>query len=374
MTGGTGGTGRRVLYVRVLERVAGVGPEGAADGTGVLSRLLAEVTPVVQPLPPDAALADVRGAVRYFGRDAARLARLVRVRGLALHGVDCVIGVAANPLLARMAAEAHGVPGVAEVPDDPAAVAAFLAGLPAAALTGLDASAVRTLGGYGLDTVGRIAATPPATLQRVLGAAEARRVRALAHGVDPTPVTPGAPPRSVAAEHRFGHDELDAGRRRRALLTLADELGYRLRGEGQAARALTLTVRYADRSATTRSRRLPEPTAHTPALTGLAYALHDALGLQRARVRAVALRAGELTDAARATHQLSLDPADDRRRRAEAAADRARHRFGPDAVGPAGHLTCPENRPTPGRALRVVPARGAAVQRGAASSIVRYAS
>ncbi|WP_326600770.1 DNA polymerase Y family protein [Streptomyces sp. NBC_01803] len=304
----------------------------------MLARLLEEITPVVQPLPPDAALADVRGALRYFGRDAARLARLVRVRALALHGTDCVIGVAANPLLARMAAEARGGPGVAEVPDEPAAVAAFLTDRPAAALTGLEAHAVRALCFYGLDTVGRIAAAPPATLQRVLGASAARRARALAHGVDPTPVTPGAPPRSLTAEHRFGHDELDAAMRRRALLTLADELGYRLRGAGQTARALTLTVRYADRSATTRSRRLPEPTAHTPALTGTAYALHDALGLQRARVRAVALRAGELTDAARATRQLSLDPGDERRRRAEVAADRARRRFGPGAVGPAGNL------------------------------------
>ncbi|WP_407702230.1 DinB/UmuC family translesion DNA polymerase [Streptomyces specialis] len=219
-----------------------------------------------------------------------------------------------------------------------AAGAAFLAGGPAAALTGLAAPAARALCSYGLDTVGRIAAAPPGTLQRILGASTARRVHALAHGLDPTPVVPGAPPRSVAAEHRFGHDELDAGMRRRALLTLADELGYRLRGEGQTARALTLTVRYADRSATTRRRRLPEPTAHTPALTGTAYALHDALGLQRARVRAVALRAEELTETARATRQLSLDPGDDRRRRAEAAADRARRRFGPGAVGPAGNL------------------------------------
>jgi hypothetical protein len=51
-------------------------------------------------------------------------------------------------------------------------------------------------------------------------------------------------------------------------------------------------------------------------LTTTAYALHDALGLQRARVRALVLRAEDLTDAARTARQLSLDPADERRRRA----------------------------------------------------------
>ena len=34
---------------------------------------------------------------------------------------------------------------------------------------------------------------------------------------------------------------------------------------------LTLTVRYADRSTTLRTRRLPEPTNHTAALTRTAY-------------------------------------------------------------------------------------------------------
>lgn len=42
--------------------------------------LLEEFTPVVEALPPDTALADLRGAERYFGRDAVELARLFRVR------------------------------------------------------------------------------------------------------------------------------------------------------------------------------------------------------------------------------------------------------------------------------------------------------
>ncbi|MFI5823682.1 hypothetical protein ACIA8I_32000 [Streptomyces rishiriensis] len=53
--------------------------------------------------PPDAALADVSGSVRYFDCDAAEIARLVRVRMLALYGLDCAVGVAPNPMLARMA-------------------------------------------------------------------------------------------------------------------------------------------------------------------------------------------------------------------------------------------------------------------------------
>ncbi|KAF4406228.1 DNA polymerase Y family protein [Streptomyces lycii] len=321
------------------------GPDGEPPGAEVydgLRALLAEFTPVVQALPPDAALADVRGALRYFRRDAAEIAALVRVRALARYGTDCTIGVAANPLLARMAAQdgpVAGPPGTAEairtVPADPDAVTGFLARKPATGLHGVGPATARALGTYGLDSVDRIAAAPRATLQRILGASTGRRVYEQAHGIDPTPVVPNAPARSTGAEHRFERDELDPGQRRRALLTLAHELGIRLRADGLVARSLTLTVRYADRSTTTRTRTLPEPTAHSPALTDAAYALHGALGLQRARVRAVALRAEDLTDAASAAHQLTFDPADEKSRRVEAVTDRARARFGAAAVRPA---------------------------------------
>ncbi len=218
------------------------------------------------------------------------------------------------------------------VPDDPRAVAAFLARKPATALDGVGPVTARTLDAYGLGEVGQITAAPPGTLQRILGATAGRAVYERAHGIDRAPVTPNSLARSIGAEHRFPGDELDPVRCRRALLALADELGLRLRADGQVARALTLTVRYPDRSVTTRGRALPEPTAHTPALTSLAYTLHESL----ARVRAVALRAEGLTAAERAARQLTFDPSDDKARRIEAVTDQARARFGARAARPAG--------------------------------------
>jgi DNA polymerase-4 len=228
---------------------------------------------------------------------------------------------------------------VRTVPGDPEAVAGFLARKPVSTLLGVGPATARTLKSYGLDSLERIAAVPQATLQRILGASAGRRLHERACGIDPTPVIPNAPARSIGAEHRFDHDELDPDQRRRALLTLAHEIGTRLRTDGQVARSLTLTVRYADRSTTTRGRVLPEPTAHTPALTSAAYALHASLALQRARVRAVSLRAEDLIPAELASRQLTFDdPAEEKSRRIEAAADRARARFGGGAARPAGTL------------------------------------
>ncbi|RZU11702.1 DNA polymerase thumb domain-containing protein [Streptomyces sp. BK239] len=296
--------------------------------------LLEEFTPVVEALPPDGALADLRGAERYFGRGAVELASVIRVRALALHGVDCVIGAGPGPMLARVAQRAAR-PGVT------CAVSAgeardFLAGKPVAALPGVGAATARTLCEYGLDTLGRVAAAPLSTLQRLVGAKAGRELHEKANGVDRGRVVPNAVSRSLAAERRFPRDELDPVRHRRALLSAGEELGARLRAVEKVCRTLTLTVRYADRSSTTRGRTLGEPTAHSADLTRTAYSLYEALGLQRARVRAIALRAEGLGPADRASHQLTFDPADEKARRIEEVADRARAKFGPRAVMPGG--------------------------------------
>ncbi|MGX1886484.1 lasso peptide biosynthesis PqqD family chaperone [Streptomyces sp. NPDC055287] len=95
---------------------------------------------------------------------------------------------------------------------------------------------------------------------------------------------------------------------RSALLSLAVELGERLRTRQHAPKAVTMTMTFADRTQIHRSRQLPGgPSAHTDDLRDVAYEMYRALGLRRARMRAVALRCEQLVDAAEAAEQLSFD-------------------------------------------------------------------
>ncbi|MEW9513783.1 DNA polymerase Y family protein, partial [Streptomyces bacillaris] len=193
----------------------------------------------------------------------------------------------------------------------------------------------RTLARYGITTIGDIVDTPPATLQRILGTTAARQAYDRAHGIDERPVIPGAAPRTMSAGHRFDRDELDPDLHHATLLGLVQELGTRLRTGGEIAQALTLTVTYADRTQTTRTRMLTEPTAHTPALAATARQLLTGLGLQRARVRTIALRAERLRPAEDTVRQLTLDGRDDKLHRLETALDKATARYGPGITGAA---------------------------------------
>ncbi|WP_405467519.1 hypothetical protein [Streptomyces canus] len=62
--------------------------------------------------------------------------------------------------------------------------------------------------------------------------------------------------------YRFDEHTLDGAAVRAALLDLVDRLGTRLRGRGQAARALTPTLKFADGSSWEKTRRLAAPSAH----------------------------------------------------------------------------------------------------------------
>ncbi|WP_424214517.1 DNA polymerase Y family protein [Streptomyces sp. BI20] len=311
---------------------------GPEETWQTLLALVAEITPTAEARPPHTVLAEVSGSVRMLGRDPAGIARLLRVRALALYGLDCAIGVAPNPMLAAMAGPPG--PGIRTVDDTPEAIAAFLGPRPVTALTDIGRAAARTLTGHGLDRIGKVAATPEATLRRILGPRAARLVHDRARGLDPTPVTPGGNVHALGVTRSFDRHELDAGVRDRALLALAADLGRRLRAEDRIARALTLTVRHADRALLTRTRRLPEPTAHTPLLIGTARALHESLGLQRARVTGLSLRAEEVTAAGAHTGgQLTLDRGTENARRLEPVLDRIAARWPTCPVGPAAALS-----------------------------------
>jgi DNA polymerase-4 len=300
-----------------------------------VAELVGQFTPIVQAVPPDVILADVRSAVRYFERLPEQIALMIVVRSRALCDVPLAVGAAGNRALAAMAANDAKPGRVRAVDTHPDAVAAFLRHRPAAELDGVGPDTARTLAHFGLHTVGLIEQTPLPTLQRILGAATGRTVWERAHGIDPRPVTPQAPPRNLSSERLFTADTVDDEAVRRAVLDLATGLGHRLRASGQTAAGLTLTVRLAGGSSVSRSRTLPAPTGRSRALTDAALAVHRALGLQRARVRSVVLRAEGLAAAEDTPTQLSLDPDDEKADRLEAVTDQLTARFGARAAMPA---------------------------------------
>ncbi|MFD7877680.1 hypothetical protein ACFV5G_26875 [Streptomyces sp. NPDC059766] len=299
--------------------------------------LMAELSPVVQALPPTAALVELKGALRYHGVDAVRLGEVLRVRTISRLGVDIRVGIGPTITVAATASgRITGPGGVLAV--TPGQVTQWLGPLPVQALHGIGPRQAEILRDYGVHCVGLLAALPPATVQRLLGGRAGRQAADRARGIDPRPVTPRALPATASVHRAFPRHALDGAAVRAALLDAVVTLALQLRRRGQAARGLALTLRFAGGATWDKTRRLAEASAHEDDLRTMAYRLIDAAGLQRGRITGITLKAEDLVAAGQVAEQISLDQAREARLAAEEVSDRIRARFGPDAVRPATTL------------------------------------
>ncbi|MGO4635007.1 hypothetical protein AB4225_29375 [Streptomyces sp. 2RAF24] len=311
-------------------------PDTAPDGHRRILDLLGEYTPLVQPLPPLAALAQLTGTTRLFGVDAGELAQRARLQALARYGIDVHIGVADTWSTAATASARVGRSGVLYLPDHRAAER-FLAPLPVQAVHGIGPAQAATLQRYGLHTIAALAAMDETVVCRILGGKAGRTLRARARGLDPRGVTAARMPQSTSASHAFAVDTYDPIRIRAALLDLVVTLAGRIRGRDQVTRRVTLAIRLAGGSTVERTKALPQPSAHTEDLRTAAFRLLDAMAFQRARVRGVTLIAEDLRPADEGPGtQISLDRERENRLLLEPVLDRINHRYGRRLAGPAG--------------------------------------
>ena len=301
------------------------------------------ITPLVEPLSLDEAFLDIAGAQRRLGSPRA-IGELIRARVADEQGITCSVGVASTKFVAKLASARAKPDGLIVVPRDD--VIAFLHPLPVGVLWGVGDKTEEALTRLGLRTIGDIANTPLATLQRALGPAAGAHLSALAWGRDQRDVVAHEPDKSIGAEETFARDVDDPAVVRRELLRLSERTAARLRAAGMVGRTVSIKVRFADFTTITRAKTIREATDVARVVYETAGGLYDALGLQRARIRLVGVRVEGLTPTETTPRQLALGGGGEDWRAAERAADRAAARFGAGAVRPAT-LVDPARRTQP---------------------------
>ena len=300
-----------------------------------------QVTPLVQAFSMDEAFLDVSGAVRRLGPPRT-IAESIRARVTDEQGITCSVGVADSIGVAKVASRRAKPDGVLVVP--PGETTAFLHPLPVEELWGVGEKTAEQLHRLGLVTVGDVAHTPLATVQRALGGGLGTQLHRLAWGQDSRVVTArrGAeeePDKSIGAEETFGRDTDDPEVLLRELLRLSAKVGARARAARVVARTVTLKVRFSDFTTITRSRTRGEATDVTREVHETAALLLVGLGLQRARVRLVGVRLEGLVPRGDVCRQLVLGSREHGWPEADQAVDRAVSRFGSAAVQPASLLS-----------------------------------
>src|SRR5215218_1351016 len=295
---------------RLCPQAVAIPPDFAAyrRWSAVVMRLFQSVTPLVEPLALDEAFLDVRGARALFG-DA--------------------VAVAATKFMAKLASTRGKPDGLLVVP--PGRALRFLHPLPVDALWGAGQATIEVLHRYGLRTVGDVAATPRATLERALGPAAGAQLHELAWARDDREVVPFEAPKSVGSEETFAADIDDPAQLAREVLRCCARVGRRLREAGLAGRTVTLKLRFDDFRTITRGRTLAVATDTDTELHAVAGDLLARLQLGRSPVRLVGVTVSNLQRAG-APVQLRLGPERPGWEAAVRAADAVRARFGEGAI------------------------------------------
>ena len=290
--------------------------------------VLADFTPLVEPLSIDEAFLDVTASRALHG-DGAAIAREIKKRIRASVSLTASVGVAPNKFLAKVASELEKPDGLVVV--EPGNEALFLSPLPIGRLWGVGKVTGAELETMGIRTIGQLALTPAAHLEARFGK-HGPDLLALARGLDDRVVEPDSPSKSMGAEETFERDTRDADLLRATLRGQSERVGRELRTCGYAGRTVTLKLRFADFSTITRA-HTDDPTQDGLAIFRRVEALFARVTLRQA-VRLIGLSVSGLGPAGEG--QLSLlGPDAARRERLARAVDRLATRFGDSAIRPA---------------------------------------
>ncbi|MFJ5957887.1 DNA polymerase IV [Paenarthrobacter sp. NPDC092416] len=296
-----------------------------------LMEIFASITELVEPLSVDEAFLDVGGAIRRLGTPF-EIGQLIRRRVQAELGITASVGIASTKFVAKIASTRCKPDGILMI--EAGQSVPYLHSLPVNALWGVGGKTAEVLARLGIRTVADVAATPVASLKKVLGAG-GEHVHRLSMGIDPRPVTPTRLEKSIGAEETFAVDTGDDSLLHRELLRLSHRTAARLRSSGMLTRTIALKLRYSDFSTVTRSKTLHTPVDSAQLIYQVAVQLLESLGGRSLSVRLVGVRAEQLEPTGQTSVQLSFDRRDDNWRAAEQALDRVAERFGSKTLIPA---------------------------------------
>ena len=292
-----------------------------------IRKIMADFTPLVEPVSLDEAFLDVAGTERLFG-NAERIGRMIKERIRDELQLTASVGIASNKFLAKLASDFKKPDGFFIIRD--AEKETFLAPLPVTKLWGVGEAMEKALETIGVRTVAQLRAVPIATLRERFGK-WAEDLHALTLGVGSRTVQPDAEAKSIGAETTFEEDTNDVDFLERMLLELSEDVGWRLREEGVYARTVTVKARFPDFRTITRSATLPEAINATIDVYRTAVELlHKKVGLGQP-LRLIGVTASNLS--AEGPGQLSLfDRGKKKSKELEAAVDEVRRKLGRGAV------------------------------------------
>ena len=302
-----------------------------------INTIYGQYTDLVEPFGIDESWLDVTGSLHLFGDDARQLADDIRARLRQEVGLTISVGVSFNKVFAKLGSDY-------KKPDATTVISRenwrdIVWPLPVGDLLFVGRAARRTLGQYGVETIGQLAACKPEMLEQLMGKMGVQLYR-YANGLDDAPVRPQhqrEPVKSVGNSTTFPENLTRWEEIRSGLQLLSDSVAGRLRKEGLYCGGVAVAVKDAQFRTVSRQMRLGAPTHLMRDILEAAQELTRRIWKAPTPVRLLSVTALYITDSADSYQQLDLLAGDaplrdQRQEQLESAMDAIRGKYGRDAI------------------------------------------
>lgn len=323
-------------------------PRECGKKSGEIRAVLEQFAPVVEGASIDEWYMDMTGTEAvYHYEPLAETGQKIRRAVQETTGLTVSIGGGTNKLIAKLAVERakpkFGANGVHVVPAG--GEAAFLETFTLAELPMVGPKFQERLAKLGLVTVPDVLRHDLHTLTRWFGEREAEWLWDRVHGISGSEVEGGGEAKSISRDDTFPVDIDDDRELERELLALVTRAAFDMRGDGLAARTITVRIRDMDFQTRSAQKTVPDAVVSDRVIMGVAkQLLHKLRKARRVPARLLSVGLSHFSEDPRADQLALFEEARARDPLAETEKDRAvartvdkvREKFGAKGIIPAG--------------------------------------
>ena len=258
----------------------------------LLHKIYEDYTDLIEPYGLDECWLDVTDSLM----SPMEIARKIRQRVKDELGLTVSIGVSFNKVFAKLGSDLKKPDAITEITEDNFKEKIWT--LPCSDLLYCGRQTTMRLEEVGVTTIGQLAKVPRDFLERRLGK-NGGMLWDFANGLDMSPVAhmdEKAPPKSIGhgitcVENLVNNDEAE-----KVIVSLAIDVGYKLRKEGLCARGVAITVKNEFLSSASAQARLPKPVQDEVSLAKAGFSLFKEIYNWESKVRAITITAIDLID------------------------------------------------------------------------------
>lgn len=288
-----------------------------------VSQIIDETVPLYQKTSVDEFYIDLSGMERFH--DPYKFATDLRHRIMRETELPISFGMASTKTVAKMATNQAKPNGQIFV--EHGTEMEFMAPLPIRKIPMLGAKTCEKLYSYGIEKIGELQKVELRFLETVFGRA-GKYIWHKARGIDSSEIVPHSDRKSISTEHTFDADTADLRTLETILVSMTEELAFKLRKEGKIAGCMAVKIRYNDFETHTLQEKISLTAAEHILIPGIKKLLKKAWSKNK-KVRLIGVKLSQL---ASGSYQINLFDDNEEQIKLYQAMDTINFRYGDKTV------------------------------------------